>query len=134
MYLPPGRWIDLYTGLAVSGGRSFTRPTPLDQFPLYARAGAVIPFNLRTASGSWWGVDELTHPGRAGYLSTNGARVDLTGLPRDVQLFVPRRARARRVTVGGKPVTWIWNPGRCPASVVRLHGPAVHGTVESSPS
>jgi alpha-D-xyloside xylohydrolase len=134
VYLPPGRWIDLNSGVAIQGGKSFTRPTPLAQFPLYARAGAVIPFNLRTASRSWWGVDELTHPGRAGYLATNGARVDLTGLPRDVQLFIPREGRPIGVTIGGKPVRWSWNPGPLPGVVVRLHGPAVHGTVVLSPS
>ena len=89
MYLPPGRWVDLYAGLTVRGGRSFTRSTPLAELPLYARAGAVIPFDLRTSSGSWWGLNELSHPGRAGFLVTNGARVDLTGQRRDVQLFVP---------------------------------------------
>src|SRR5262249_44411208 len=51
VYLPVGRWVDLYTGATVAGSRSFNRPTPLDQFPLYARAGSVIPFNLRTVSG-----------------------------------------------------------------------------------
>ena len=51
VYLPPGSWVDLYTGATVKGGgASFTRATPLDQFPLYARAGAVVPFNLRTAT------------------------------------------------------------------------------------
>ena len=46
-------------------GRRISRPTPLTEFPLYAKAGAVIPFNLRTATSSWWGVNEQTHPGRA---------------------------------------------------------------------
>ena len=55
VYLPPGAWIDLYTGMPVSGGQpTFTRPTPLTQFPLYLRAGAVVPFDLRTTTGSWW--------------------------------------------------------------------------------
>jgi alpha-D-xyloside xylohydrolase len=134
VYLPPGQWIDLYTGTAVAGGTSFTRPTPDNQFPLYARAGAVIPFNVRTAIGSWWGVNELTHPGRAGYLVTNGSRVDLTGLPHDVQLFIPRPGRPLRVTIGGKPVSWSWSSGPLPGAVVRVHGPAIHGTVVSSPS
>ena len=105
VYLPPGSWVDLYTGAPVKGGgAAFTRSTPLLQFPLYARAGAVVPFNLRTASGSWWGVDELTHPGRAGFLATNGARLALTGQPHDVQLFVPAASRPARVTIGGHAV------------------------------
>jgi alpha-D-xyloside xylohydrolase len=133
VYLPPGRWVDLYTGLTVRGGRSFTRPTPLDQLPLYARAGAVIPFDLRTATSSWWGLNELSHPGRAGFLVTNGARVELTGQPRDVQLFVPAAGRPARVTLGGKPVTWTWNAGPLPGAVIRTHGPAIEGALVVSP-
>ncbi|MBV8396552.1 MAG: glycoside hydrolase family 31 protein, partial [Actinobacteria bacterium] len=74
VYLPRGSWIDLYTGATVEGPANFVRPTPLSQFPLYVRPGAVVPFDMRTAS-SWWGADELTHPGRAGYLVTAGAAV-----------------------------------------------------------
>jgi alpha-D-xyloside xylohydrolase len=134
VYLPPGRWVDLYSGATVDGNRSFNRPTPLDQFPLYARAGSVIPFNLRTAYGSWWGVNELAHPGRAGFLVTNGARVDLTGQPRDVQLFVPAPRRPARVTLGGRPAAWTWNPGPLPGVVIRLHRPVIQGAVVVSAS
>jgi hypothetical protein len=130
VYLPPGGWVDLFTGRKVAGGRpAFTRPTPLDQFPLYARAGAVLPFNLRTARGSWWGVDELRHPGRAGFLATSGTRLDLTGQPPQVQLFVPAASRPGSVTIAGRAVAWRWNAGPLPGVVVRLHGPAVQGTV-----
>lgn len=64
VYLPPGSWVDLFTGTpAQGGGPSFIRPTPLDQFPFYVRVGSVLPFDLRTKTGSWWGVDELSTPG-----------------------------------------------------------------------
>jgi alpha-D-xyloside xylohydrolase len=133
VYLPAGRWIDLYTGRTLAGGGpAFTRPTPLDQLPLYARADAVVPFNLRTARGSWWGVDELTHPGRAGYLATSGARLDLTGQPPQVQVFVPAAFRPGRVTIAGRPVAWRWNNGPLPGVVIRLHGPDVQGTIALS--
>jgi alpha-D-xyloside xylohydrolase len=135
VYLPPGSWIDLYTGETVQGGdAAFTRPTPLQQFPLYARLGAVVPFNLRTAREPWWGVDQQTHPGRAGFLATDGARLDLAGQPRDVQIFVPRPGRPLHVSIGGRPVAWTWNAGPLPGVVVRLHGPVVKGTIDVSPS
>src|SRR5262249_6668389 len=67
VFLPPGLWVDLYTGKTVKGPANFVRATPLTQFPLYARDGALVPFDLRSAS-SWWGVDELSHAGRAGFL------------------------------------------------------------------
>jgi alpha-D-xyloside xylohydrolase len=133
VYLPAGSWIDLYTGVAVSGGSAFTRPTPLTQFPLYVRAGSVLPFNLRTASESWWGTNEQTHSGRAGWLATNGASLDLRSQPRDVQLFVPAATRPARVAIGGRAVAWMWNAGPLPGVVVRLHGPRIQGLITLSP-
>ena len=48
VYLPPGDWVDLGTGATLTGPISLTRPTPLDELPLYLRAGAAIPYNLRS--------------------------------------------------------------------------------------
>ena len=127
VYLPPGTWIDLTTGAAVTGGATFTRATPLGELPLYVRQGAVIPFNLRTPTDSWWGTDELTHAGRAGFLATPGATLALTGQPHDVQLFVPAVAKPARVTLAGKAVPFRWVAGPLAGVVIRVHGPAVSG-------
>jgi alpha-glucosidase (family GH31 glycosyl hydrolase) len=128
VYLPAGLWVDLATGRTVKGPMVFTRATPLDVLPLYARAGAVVPFNLRTAD-SWWGVDELTHPGRAGYLVSDGSGLDLHGQPRDVQLWVPAPGRPVRVTFGGRQVPFEWKPAPFPGVVLRVHGPTVRGEI-----
>jgi len=128
VYLPPGLWIDLNTGRTVKGPLVFTRATPLDVLPLYARAGAVVPFDLRT-DDSWWGVDELSHPGRAGYLVSDGSGLDLRHQPRDVQLWVPAPSRPARVTFGGRTVRFSWHPAPFPGVVLRVHGPTVHGEV-----
>ncbi|HZQ02827.1 MAG TPA: TIM-barrel domain-containing protein [Gaiellaceae bacterium] len=128
VYLPPGRWVDLYSGRTVEGPLTFTRETPLAQFPLYARAGAVVPFDYRT-DRPWWGLNELAHPGRAGYLASGGSGVDLHRQPHDVQLFVPAAARPRSVSFGGRPVAWSWQAGPFPGVVVRVHGPNVRGDV-----
>ncbi len=128
IYLPRGLWVDLHTGETVKGPVALTRPTPVNELPLYARAGAVIPFDLRTRD-SWWGVDELSHAGRAGYLVSDGSGLDLHGQPRDVQLWVPAPARPARVTFAGRPVAWSWNPGPLPGVVIRVHGPTVRGEI-----
>jgi alpha-D-xyloside xylohydrolase len=128
VYLPHGSWIDLYTGELVTGGQVFTRPTPLSQFPLYVRDGAVVPFNLRTPD-SWWGVDELTHPGRTGWLATNFASLDLRRTSHDVQIFVPAPDPPLHVLLGGKSVAWSWHAGPTPGVVVRVHGPTVRGRI-----
>jgi alpha-D-xyloside xylohydrolase len=128
VYLPPGRWVDLNSGGTVKGPRVFTRATPLDVLPLYARAGAVVPFDLRTED-SWWAVDELEHPGRAGYLVAGGSEIDLRHQPRDVQLWVPAPSRPARVTFAGRQVPFAWHPAPFPGVVLRLHGPTVRGEV-----
>jgi len=40
LYLPAGDWVDAFTGENVDGGRTITRPTPLDELPVYVRASA----------------------------------------------------------------------------------------------
>ena len=42
--LPQGDWQDLLTGDRFEGGRSLALTYPLDRFPVFARAGAEIPF------------------------------------------------------------------------------------------
>ncbi|WP_260703251.1 TIM-barrel domain-containing protein [Edaphobacter flagellatus] len=43
VYLPAGEWVDYWTGARVSGGRTILVDAAVDQIPVYARAGAVIP-------------------------------------------------------------------------------------------
>jgi alpha-D-xyloside xylohydrolase len=131
VYLPPGTWIDLYDGHRVRGGSTFTRPTPLTEFPLYLRDGSVVPFNLRTAS-SWWGVDELDRADRAGFLVADGTTLELRHQPHRIQVFVPASRPPHTVTLGGRAVAWSWNNGPLPGVVIRLHGPSVLGEVRLS--
>jgi alpha-D-xyloside xylohydrolase len=128
VYLPAGTWIDLHRGTSLLGPSAYTRETPLTEFPLYVRAGAVIPFNLRTAR-SWWGVSEQSHPGRAGWLATVGARLNLRNQPRNVQIFVPLARPPATIRIGSRKVAWSWNDGPLPGAVIRLHGPKVVGVV-----
>lgn len=43
VYLPAGEWVDYWTGTHITGGKSIVADAQLDQLPVYARAGAVIP-------------------------------------------------------------------------------------------
>ncbi|HEV2927432.1 MAG TPA: DUF5110 domain-containing protein, partial [Propionibacteriaceae bacterium] len=43
VYLPAGDWYDWHTGELVAGRRFVTMPTPMDQIPILAQGGAVIP-------------------------------------------------------------------------------------------
>lgn len=43
-YLPKGSdWYDFWTNERLAGGREVTRDYPLDRFPLFVRAGAIVP-------------------------------------------------------------------------------------------
>jgi alpha-glucosidase (family GH31 glycosyl hydrolase) len=75
VYLPAGRWINLFSGQAVRGGRTVVDEAGLDEFPLYLRAGAAIGFNARTPD-MWahgWGADDLSKAGYAGWMYAPGA-------------------------------------------------------------
>ncbi|MGN6800058.1 MAG: hypothetical protein ACTHKS_18110, partial [Gaiellaceae bacterium] len=70
VYLPPGRWIDLFSGTTFEGGSAITRTNGPRDFPLYLRGGAAIPDNFR-APAVWstaWRPDDLLRPHRQGWL------------------------------------------------------------------
>jgi alpha-D-xyloside xylohydrolase len=43
MYLPQATWYDFWTGRSSSGGKVIDTPSPLEQIPLYVRAGSILP-------------------------------------------------------------------------------------------
>ena len=43
VYLPPGSWIDFFTGKRYEGGRSFTAHYAVDEMPVFVREGAIVP-------------------------------------------------------------------------------------------
>jgi alpha-glucosidase len=43
MYLPKGNWFNYWTNKLVKGGQELVVDAPLDQFPLFVKAGAVVP-------------------------------------------------------------------------------------------
>jgi len=42
VYLPPGDWVEYFTGRDDAGGRAVVADAPVDTIPVWARAGAVI--------------------------------------------------------------------------------------------
>jgi alpha-glucosidase (family GH31 glycosyl hydrolase) len=42
-WIPPGNWINAWTGETISGPTTVTNTVPLDQIPLYIKSGAVLP-------------------------------------------------------------------------------------------
>lgn len=150
VYLPRGRWIDVFTGASRAGGRTVSRRTTLDDFPLYLRAGAAIPFNLR-ADDVWtdpWATNELEHAGRAGWLYAPGGSTSVAGFhatargpdvtlrvigTKAVQVLVLGRRRPAEVRIGGVHVAargdlrgrttgWRLRRGSMPGVLLKLAG------------
>jgi hypothetical protein len=42
-WIPPGAWINAWTGEKVSGPATITNNTPAEQTPIYIRSGAILP-------------------------------------------------------------------------------------------
>ena len=42
-YLPKGKWYDIFTGRLYEGGRKYKNYRPLEEMPVFAKAGAIIP-------------------------------------------------------------------------------------------
>jgi alpha-D-xyloside xylohydrolase len=135
VYLPAGRWHDLFTGRELDGGRVVRRATPLDQFPLYLRVGTTIPFNLRSAQ-LWhraWPLNALQLPGRAGWLA-GGSTIDLRGAPPESEVLFPSDTPPHSVTVDGRKLQrfasasamqavaagWTWNTAPFPGVLVKV--------------
>ena len=51
VYLPPGEWVDYWTGRTLRGPAVVERRVPLSVMPLYLRAGARIPMRGRNGRG-----------------------------------------------------------------------------------
>ncbi|OXA75059.1 hypothetical protein B0A65_22745 [Flavobacterium frigidimaris] len=45
IYLPKGAtWVNFWTGETLQGGQTIMTPAPLDQLPLFIKAGSIVPF------------------------------------------------------------------------------------------
>lgn len=52
VWVPPGRWVDLFSGLVYRGGRSIVMHRSLDAVPILAPAGAIVPLATEEAIGN----------------------------------------------------------------------------------
>jgi alpha-glucosidase (family GH31 glycosyl hydrolase) len=58
VYLPPGGWMDFFTGRRYRGDSTFTAQYPADATPVFVREGAIIP--QQGAASEHRGTQELT--------------------------------------------------------------------------
>ena len=115
-YLPAGAdWYDFWTGERFAGGRTVKKDCPLDRFPLYVRAGSIVPMGPAAAVRDRASRCPLRDP----HLSRGGRAVhDLRGRQRDLRLRA-RRACHLRSRVGRCRQD---PPHRCSAGLIPRHG------------
>ena len=105
-WVPPGTWIDFFTGERLRGPREVTAQVPLSRLPVLVRAGAVIP----TAP------DTLTvYPGRRGALRLYDDAGTGFAYEHGASAVTPIRHRGRTLTIGparghfaGQPARRAW--------------------------
>jgi hypothetical protein len=59
VFLPPGTWVDYFTGQKYSGDRMIHEKYPLDRLPLFVKAGSIIPLQTDMAYSDQRPLDTL---------------------------------------------------------------------------
>ncbi len=60
VWIPPGRWVDYFTGATFTGPETTTVAEPLNRMPVFVRAGGIIPEGSSTASSSTASATQMT--------------------------------------------------------------------------
>lgn len=59
LWLPKGRFTDIFTGRVYNGGKEYTVYRDMSSIPVLAKEGAIIPLNRDEKSNSWQNPEEL---------------------------------------------------------------------------
>ncbi|MBR3816942.1 MAG: DUF5110 domain-containing protein [Clostridia bacterium] len=60
VWLPEGRWTDIYTGASYSGGKKIKMFRGLESIPVLAREGAIIPLSTNDRDNDWSNPTNMT--------------------------------------------------------------------------
>ncbi len=138
IWLPPGHWYEFFTGSMLDGNKTVERSFSLDEIPLYAKAGAIIPMyppvsNLQQpidtlclalipggeGSGSIYEDDGVSNA----YATTQHAMTPVTQKSRGGMRSIQIGARAGSFANASKDRTFrLMLPRTFPPSEVRVNG------------
>jgi alpha-glucosidase (family GH31 glycosyl hydrolase) len=129
LYLPPGDWVNYWTGDHLTGGTDVTVPAPIDQIPILVRSGSILSMKpeKETATLHWSDPDLLGGPlvwkaypskvsntstftlpdGTTAQLQTTQTSVAVTGTSpteRSYEVIVTTIAAQATVQLDGKPL------------------------------
>jgi alpha-glucosidase (family GH31 glycosyl hydrolase) len=129
LFLPPGQWVNFWSGGFYNGGQNVTVDSPLGQIPMMIRAGSVLPMKPEAEAGRWnWSDPTLldtsliwhmflvptgdadhtfTLPnGTSAHLQQHGDAVTLTGVSkstRDYEIIVRSMEAPTNIRLNGAP-------------------------------
>lgn len=65
LWLPAGEWLEYETGEMLSGGKTYERRFTMDEYPVYIKAGSILPYfgKLKNLSGTEQAVTIRVFPG-----------------------------------------------------------------------
>ena len=65
VWLPAGEWLEYETGQMLQGGKNYERRFTLDEYPVYVKAGSIVPYfgKLKNLSGTNQAVTIRVFPG-----------------------------------------------------------------------
>ena len=65
VWLPAGEWLEYETGQMLQGGKNYERRFTLDEYPVYVKAGSIVPYfgKLKNLSGTNQAVTVRVFPG-----------------------------------------------------------------------
>ena len=109
IWLPPGRWIDWESGAVFEGGQTIRRPYTLDEIPVFAREGAIIPRQPKMHRIGEKAIDPLIlqiFPGEEGGLRLYDDAGNDQGYLKQEYTFTPIRftREGRKLTVTIEPM------------------------------
>ncbi len=135
VYLPPGEWIDYFTGQKYFGGKTIREKYPLDRMPLFVKAGAIIPMQPDMAYSDEKPLETLVldvYAGDKGSFSLyedDGNSLDYkTGKSARTPLAFTKAGGKAEVSVGPTKGEYTGQPA-ARAYQVRIHGIAKPGSV-----
>jgi alpha-D-xyloside xylohydrolase len=122
LYLPAGRWYRFWNGESVEGGRAMDVPAPLEEMPVYVRAGSILPLGPAVEYALERPGDSLElriYAGRDGDFTLYEDEGDNYDYEKGVYATIPMHWNdsARTLTIGARKGTY---PGMPPARVFRI--------------
>jgi alpha-glucosidase (family GH31 glycosyl hydrolase) len=135
VYLPPGEWVEYFSGLRRSGNTTLRVTSSLETFPLFIRAGSIIPRQPDMAYTDQKPLDSLIvdiyAPGNAGFTlyEDDGRSLEYArGKYARTPIAWEELGTTGKVTIGPSEGTFAGQPGRR-SYCVRLMGRTKPGSV-----